>query len=251
MNMNHMEKSMERGYCVYKSNDLIQKTRYDLTITEQKIVLRLIQLIQPSDTSFKWYNFDVQEFCDLCGIDRVNGGNYQHLKKTIKNLSDKSFWIKLPNGKDSLCRWINKARTQEGSGTIEIKLDEDLMPYLLQLKSNFTAYSLYYVLGMRSKYSPRLYELIKSHEFKGHFEINTTDLMAMMDAAQYDYKNFKQKVLDVATKEINDLTDIVIEYQPIKEKRKTVALRFEVRQKTSGESIEMYYANRERIDPTE
>lgn len=246
--MNQMDKTIQREYSVYKSNDFIQKTRYDLTISEQKIILRLIQLIQPSDEAFKWYKFSVQEFCDLCGIDRTNGGNYLHLKKSIKNLSDKSFWVKLPNGKESLCRWIQKARTEEDSGTVEIKLDEDLVPYLLQLKSNFTAYNLCNVLGMRSKYSSRIYELVKSYEYKKHFEIGLDELTSMLGAENYQYKNIRQKILDIAVAEINALTDIMVEYTPIKEGRKVVAIRFDVRPNTVDENIDAAVAQRDRLE---
>ena len=243
--MNRLEKTIQQSYNIYKSNDLIQRTRYDLTITEQKIVLRLIQMIQPNDVAFKWYFFNVQEFCSLCGIDANNGGNYHHLKRTIQNLSDKSFFIRLPNGKLSLCRWINKARVDENTGAIEIRLDDDLLPYLLQLKSNFTAYSLCNILGMKSKYSPRIYELVKSYEYKKHFEISIEDLKTMVDAGNYEYKHIRQKILDVATKEINALTDLMVEYTPIKEGRKVVAVRFDVRCKTMDESIDVAISMRD------
>lgn len=246
--MTQREKNEQRSYCVYKSNDLIQKTKYDLTISEQKIVLRLIQMIKPTDTAFQWYNFDVQEFCDLCGIDNSSGSNYKRLKSTIQNLSDKSFWVKLASGETSLCRWIQKAYIKDGSGTVKIRLDEDLLPYLLQLKDNFTSYSLCYVLGMRSKYSPRLYELIKSHEFHKHLEIELDALKEMLMADKYDYKNFKQKVLDVALNEINALSDLVVEYTPIKDKRKVVALSFDIRIKNVDETLDMITAQRMRLN---
>ncbi len=246
--MTQHEKNEQRSYCVYKSNDLIQKTKYDLTISEQKIVLRLIQMIKPSDTAFQWYDFNVQEFCDLCGIDNSSGSNYKRLKTTIQNLSDKSFWVKLSNGNNSLCRWIQKAHIKEGSGTVKIRLDEDLLPYLLQLKENFTSYSLYYVLGMRSKYSPRLYELIKSHEYHKRLEIDLDTLKEMLMADKYDNKNFKQKVLDVALGEINTLSDLSVEYTPIKDKRKVVALSFDIRMKNVDETLNMIEAQRLRLN---
>ena len=83
----------KQTYNIVKSNDLIQKSRFDLTLSEQKIVLRLIQMIQPQDEEFKYYSFDIQEFCDICGIDRLSGGNYAYIKNTIQKLRDKSFYI--------------------------------------------------------------------------------------------------------------------------------------------------------------
>ena len=57
-----------RDYKVIKYNDLIQKTRHQLSMQEQKIVLYLISKIKPGDTELTDYKFDVAEFCEICGI---------------------------------------------------------------------------------------------------------------------------------------------------------------------------------------
>ena len=235
--MKQQEITTEQSYNIVKSNDLIQRSRFDLNVTEQKIILRLIQLICPDDTTLKTYTINIQDFCDMCGIDRNNGKNYINIKRTIQALADKSFWVLLPDGKEALCRWISKARIVSKSGTIELKLDDDLAPYLLQLKKNFTAYSLYNVMGMKSKYSPRLYELIKSHEFQNTFVIGIEELKRMLCAEKYQYCNFRQKVLDVSVKEINDTSDIVVSYETIKSGRKVESIRFRVRIKNTDESL--------------
>jgi hypothetical protein len=49
----------EQGYNVIKRNDLIQYSRYNLTIQEQKIILYLISKIAPSDTDLKLYSFNI------------------------------------------------------------------------------------------------------------------------------------------------------------------------------------------------
>ena len=40
---------------VVKNNALIQKTRYNLTATQQKFIIYIISLIKPSDSDFKEY----------------------------------------------------------------------------------------------------------------------------------------------------------------------------------------------------
>lgn len=227
----------KQTYNIVKSNDLIQKSRFDLTLSEQKIVLRLIQMIQPQDEEFKYYSFDIQEFCDICGIDRLSGGNYAYIKNTIQKLRDKSFYIDI-DGKEVTCSWINKARLEKSSGTIEIRLDDDLIPYLLHLNDKFTVYSFYNILAMKSKYSPRLYELLKSEQYKRCFNYDLSDLKRLLNAERYElYGNFKQKVLDIALKEINETTDIYVEYEPIRTKKKYTAIRFTVRAKTTDENV--------------
>ena len=47
----------EVGKKVNKSNDLIQRSRFNLSLQEQKIILYLISQITPYDHDFKLYEF--------------------------------------------------------------------------------------------------------------------------------------------------------------------------------------------------
>ena len=78
---------------VVKANELIQKSRFSLSLQQQKIVLYLISQISPFDEDFKLYEFSIAEFCKVCGIDDTNGKNYIDLKQAIKEIADKSLWI--------------------------------------------------------------------------------------------------------------------------------------------------------------
>ena len=53
---------------VVKSNDLIQKSRFDLSLQEQKIILYLISQITPYDEEFKLYEFSITDFCKILAI---------------------------------------------------------------------------------------------------------------------------------------------------------------------------------------
>ena len=161
------EQGIEKRYQhITKANDLIQKSRYSLTVQQQKIILYLISQINPFATEFKKIKFNIQEFCKVCGIDCESGKNYSALKEHMKKISDKSCWIRLPNGKQTLLRWIEKPYIDENNGTIEIIFDNDMKPYLLQLKENFTKLELYYLLLFKSKYTIRLFELLESYHYK-------------------------------------------------------------------------------------
>ena len=67
--------SSQRDAMVVKSNDLIQRSRFHLTLQQQKIVLYLISHITPYDDEFKLYDFDIADFCKVCGIDYTSGKN--------------------------------------------------------------------------------------------------------------------------------------------------------------------------------
>ncbi len=66
-----------RNKTVTKANDLIQKSRFNLSLQQQKIVLYLISQVTPFDEDFKLYEFSIAEFCRVCGIDDNNGKIYQ------------------------------------------------------------------------------------------------------------------------------------------------------------------------------
>ena len=146
------------------------------------------------------------------------------MKAATIEIADKSIWIKLDNGKETLVRWIEKPYINDNSGIIQIKLDKDMKPYLLQLKANFTKYELSWTLNFRSKYAIRLYELVKSvhyNELTTYKHIfNLDELRRLLDAATYStYQTFKVRVLQIAIDEINKYSDKLVSYEPIKSGR--------------------------------
>ena len=226
---------------VIKSNELIQKSRFDLSLQEQKIILYLISQISPFDEEFKIYEFSIADFCKICGIDHTSGGNYADLKRAIKEISDKSIWIDLDEDEETLLRWIEKPKLNKRSGTIKIRLDEDMKPFLLQLKQNFTAYELIYTLRFRSKYSTRLFELVSSihyrtlEEYSREYTID--ELRRMMGAENYKtWQSFKERALIPAVNEINLYSDKNLKYEIIKRGRSVAGVRLIVSSKDSLEA---------------
>ena len=250
-NMINRELAKIREYKVVKSNRIIQKSRYELSTQEQKIILYLITKIKPGDTEFNLYEFKIVEFCKVCGIDKGNGKNYIDLKRTIKELADKSIWITLDNGTETLIRWIERPFIDRKSGTIKIKLDEFMRPYLLQLKECFTSYDLYFTLAMKSKYSIRIYELLKSYEYLSGCTIELEELKKFINAEKYTtYKDFRVNVLDVSLNEINEYGDIDVTYEVEKQGRKVHKIIFKIKLKTDIiERVHTFKKIENRINP--
>ena len=223
------ELSQLRDYKVVKSNELIQKSRFDLSTQEQKIILYLISKIRPEDTELHEYEFSIVEFCKICGIDYANGKNYGNIKKTIKSLNDKSIWVTLKDGGETTIRWIERPYINKNSGAIKIKLDELMKPYLLQLQEKFTQYELIYTLPMKSQYAIRFYELLKSYEWKKTVSMEIEDLKRMLKAEHYTrFYDFKKKVLEIALKEIDDYTDLKVEYTLKKKGKQFTGIVFQI-----------------------
>lgn len=230
----------DRHNIVVKSNKLIQRSRFSLTAQQQKILLYIISLIEPFDEDFKEYEFKITEFCKVCGLE-THGDMYSLLKAQIKAISDKSLWIELADGAETLVRWIEKPYINKGDGTIKIRMDRDMKPYLLQIREHFTQYELIHTLNFKSKYSIQLYEYLKSihyNKFEPYTQILDIEKFKKILGNTYaDFKGFHTRALKPAQKEINEYSDILFDYELISEGRKVVSIKITVATKETTDRI--------------
>lgn len=238
-----------RARTVTKANELITKSRFDLSLLQQKIVLYLISQISPYDEDFKLYEFSIAEFLKVVGWNVDSGGNYAFLKQALQEISNKSLWVKLEDGRETLLRWIERPFIDFNNGVVQIKLDELMKPYLLQLKENYTTYELAYTLLFRSRYSLRLYEIAKSihfHELQEYKRKYLVDELKVMLGAEKnkEYRDFKRNALQKAVDEINKYSDKIITYEELKRGRKVLAIEFTIKTKDVVERMKL----RESID---
>lgn len=254
-NPDQTEIELIREYKVVKANDLIQKARFNLTAQEQKIVLYLVSRIKPNDEEFEWQIFSIKEFCEICGSDHKNGANYKYIKNALKNLRGKLWWITLPNGRETTASWIDDPEIDPKTKQIMIRMNKNLKPYLIKLHEKFTQYALIYTLAMKSQYSIRLYEILKSYEWQQKKEFDIDELKTALDAEKYKrYPDFKRYVLDIAEKEINKFTDINIKIKSEKVGRQYKRIIFSISKRTVDDSktagkLEAYKEIHKKIEP--
>ena len=239
----------ERSYEVTKGNEIIQRACHDLTAGEQKLFAFLVSKIRPDDPENQIYEFSLTEYCRVLGVEANNGKNNYLVRKSIKALRDKSFQLKLENGTVTFCGWINKPWINEGSGKIRIRFDDDVQRFLVGLlnRGTYTQYQLLSILPMKSMYSIRIYELLKSYAYQNRRQrFDLEDLKQSLVCTHYKrFPDFRRKVLDPATMEINRYTDIEMSWDPVTTGRKVVALEFEIKQKDAWDrSIAQNRANR-------
>jgi len=235
---------MDRNYLVTKSNYFIKNSSYDLSLEEQKLILTLASMVQPTDEEFKPYNFRIADFMDLLGV--ADKSKYTQIPKITKDLMKKVFEIREGN-KIIQTAWISGVIYEKGSGMVTLKFNPDLKPYMLQLKENFTQYQLANVLMMRSKYSPRIYEILKCDEFKrqGYTEVEIDELRRLLKAESIYplYADFKRFIILQAQKELKALTDISFDFEEIKTGRKVTGIKFII--KTNRKAIDEVYDTQE------
>lgn len=236
----------QRNNLVVKSNELIRNVRYSLSEQEQKIIIFLISQIGKDDKELNTIKLRLRDYCEIAGIE-YSGGSISHLKDTIKNIADKSWWIQDDEDKENLFRWIDTA-SLDGE-TAEVILSQSLKPFVLQLKENFTKYEMIEVLGLRGKYTIRLYELFRSYLWLGRWRVKVNDLRDLIQCDKYKaFKEFNRNILKYSIDEINKYSGLEVSYLTIKKGRYIEEIEFSIEEKIGYQmSIDMIINRNERL----
>jgi plasmid replication initiation protein len=102
----------------------------------------------------------------------------------------------------------------------------------LKLKDKFTIIRLSDLMCFKSIYAIRIYELLKQYESIGHRKIDLDQLRISCGIPENRLNlmaNFRMKVLDIAKREINEKSDILIEWDFVKRARKCVGIEFHIK----------------------
>jgi len=218
-----------KNFYVVMDNKLI-KGKQDLSLQEAKILHLVITQIVKEDNDFKTFNCRISELADFLQIDSSN--LYRDIRNICLSLLQRLVYIGTDNPKEpwEAFQWINSAK-YDGHGNLQIRLSDDIKPYILELETYFTQYQLKNILSLNSFYAIRLYELLKTDEFKGDtfLEYSIQFLREFFDC-ENKYKrisNFKEKVINISKREINHSTDINIsKIEYVKKGRSINSIRF-------------------------
>lgn len=256
----NMSTKQRQEYNVFKKNSIIQKSRYSLTLNQQKTLLYLISMVKEQDDPNKIFKLTVSEYCKVAGIKAVDG-YYDVVKADIQAIADASLWIPTNDGKEQLIRWLQVVTMDKGESTIEISFTQAVVPFLFFMtqEGNYTNYPLLNILPMRCQYSIRLYEILKSYqrmctikysldELKQKIGTITVDDTGRIKEDYTTYYDFKRYVLDRAIKEINQYTDLTISYTQEKTARKVTHIAFTIASKKNYEKLLLPNSNRCQLE---
>jgi len=226
------EKALEcqKNELIVQHNNLIE-AKYNITLQEKRLVLLMSSRINKDDKEFQTYTFSVQELCTFLQIKNKN--IYKEIDVVVSKLFTRVLVIKnaIENSTTKIS-WLTFAKYWHGKGIVQLKFNEDLKPYMLQLKERFTPISLGDVMGLRSIHALRIYELLKQYETIGNREIHLDELREFCGITVDQYKKFnnlKKDVLERAKNEINQKTDIFIDYEEVKTSRKITSINFTIK----------------------
>lgn len=219
---------------VVQHNNLVE-ARYRLSLQEKRLMLFLMSRIKPNDDSFKKIEISIYELSTIMGLDVKN--MYRDMLKVTKDMVgrvlsirnlDENYLLQVP--------WIASARYLYGDGIVRFRISDELVPYLLKIKDQFTVIRLSDIMKFKSIYSIRIYELLKQYESIGYRKIELDELRLSCGIPENRLNliaDFRRKVIEISQREINEKSDILINFNFIKKSRKFVSIEFFIKKNSS------------------
>ena len=198
-----------------KQHNTITSGRYDFTACQLDILFMILACINEKDDVSKVYTIRVQD------IELITGRkwNYQQVSEATESLLGRVYEIQMPQGLRQLVLF-SYVQYIEGSGGFDVKINSDARPYFFELKNNFTSLQLKSVLNCSSKYAKRLYGIACQWRSVGTKRFEIPELKKMLGLIDKkgneqftEITAFRNKVLDIARKQICENTDIEIDFE--------------------------------------
>lgn len=169
-----------------------------------------------------------------------NGEHYTNTRETIDSIFHKGFCL-VNDQSTKVYHFIDSFEWFHNEDIVKVEFHKDVLPMLVELKSNFLAFSVSDLKEIKSRYSLILYKYIYS--YVRQYKVKTLT-MSMVELRQVlniknkykDFRDFKKKILDVFIKEINSSNCLpyLIQYVKNIRNKKVESITFLVRERTSN-----------------
>ncbi|HBK5215519.1 TPA: RepB family plasmid replication initiator protein [Enterococcus faecium] len=220
----------------HESNDLIKAVPKGRATT-LKLFEMAVSIINPLDPP-KDNTIYIDKAVLLSFFDN-DKYKYAYLKRMIKQfVGDLIFDFSKSEEEGDIVAAISRATWRKTDNYVSIKFSDDIMPYLIDLSSDYTKYSAKEISRLDSKYSIILYRwlMMNYNKYKKYKNvkcknpiISVSDLRILTNTVDKyidRFGNFETFVLEKAQKEINEHTSIFIRYEKIKKGRSYESIQF-------------------------
>ena len=230
-----------KNLAVVKSNKLVQKSKINLSLTEQRIINYMIASIRPTDTSFDYITIDYKHFCEISGAADTN---FTRIKQIVKTLYDKS-WEVFDGTHYVPIKWLEDYKINPNE--IQLKFHFRMGELLLNLlqNGNFTQTELWCYFQFRNKYTPIFYDYFRSYinltvrnnvpsiertlelnELRDKLGLNSKDKNGK---PKYPlFKDIRVNIIEPCLQELNTYTDLRVSYDTIKTGKRVDAVVFKI-----------------------
>lgn len=213
---------------VTKSNRLIEAS-YKLSLNEQRLILSAIAQLDgrkpiPKDNDF---TITASEFSKTFGIPIKQA--YETLDDAASRLYERDIkthdQIAKVRGR---FRWVDSVKYWDGEAKVTLSFCRWIIPYLTLLHQQFTSYELKQVAQLNTAYAIRFYELLVQFMKTEERYITLEKLRELLEIKdQYPrFYDLKKYVIQPSINEINEKTNLVVEWDTVKKGRNITGLIF-------------------------
>ena len=210
-----------------------------MTLQEKRLLLLLVSQVRMSDTEFHIYHIPINtisEYLDLNGTSL-----YSRIREISKKLLSRVVDINEPyEGDDdgykqfqwvSRSRYLPKSKSPINTACLEMRLHEDLYPFLLNIKKHFGSVPLLQIATMPSFISIRVVEILyftsqKLTKNKIYFNLEDFKSRLHLTGKYNNFKDFRKDVLERAQKDCQNKSPLNFSWEETKKGRKIIGLSF-------------------------
>ena len=244
---------------VIKSNKLIQNKVTNFDTMQNKIMCVLIsKFVNNVQNEFLNTSISIKELHEILGYTSDYGQTYKRIIDAIDGLANNDTigmleYNEKTKEKEYVWRhFFEKIKLTKDGCTF--KWSNEMKPYLLELSEQYTQYFQREYLKLSSDKSQNLYEYLKSYEnykkvyhrnpvisIDEHYKIFSIDVK---NNSYKSFKDFNKCVIKKCVSEINNCTDLFIDYKPIKQGKSVTAIEYIIKSKqqleTKQSKIDLY-----------
>ena len=251
---------MEKSDLVVKSNGLI-KASYTLGLVEQRLILMAIVSARNTKQGIDantLLQVSAVDYAELFDVTRQTA--FEVLTGAIETLFNRQATVQVydlqrKRMRPLTVRWVTGMYHEKNTGIITLRFSHEVIPEITRLEGSFTSYQLKQVTGISSNYALRLYELLVQWKEVGQTPVFELDefraQIGLLDDQYMQMCHFKNRVLDFSVKQINEHSDIIIDYEQIKAGRVITGFTFIVKPKITKGSAKKKPPTKPKTSTTE
>lgn len=224
---------------IVKDNALMNAS-YNLDLVEQRLILLAIIEARESGKGINANDpllVHAETYINQFKVHRNTA--YQALKDACKDLFARQFSYQEKNARGNTrhvtSRWVSQVAYNDKEATIDLIFAPVVVPLITKLEEQFTKYDIEQISELSSAYAVRLYELLICWRSIGKTPvIELAEFRKRLGVLESEYKRmelFKRRILSLSISQINEHTDITVDYEQHKIGRIITGFSFTFTQK--------------------
>lgn len=216
-----------------KQHNAITAAHYDMSAMQKNLFYMLLAQLKEDMPTLTVYEINIKEIEQIRGVTIRSDEIFTAANKltactiTLYDQLQGQFFTIEP---------ITSARYEKGKRKLQLEIDRKIIPFLFNLKNNYTTYQLKNAVILNSKYSKRIYEMLAQFKDTGWFVVTIRELKERLELINQQtgqekfsrYALFKKRVLEIAQQELKNHTDLYFTYKAEKNDRKYTKLLFKI-----------------------